>query len=81
MNHRHVVNRQQRRIGQEDGLAADLDRELRGRDDGRADALHRLDDGDPDAGLELPHDLACQQRGDITEVCGLPTVDVLCNAA
>src|SRR5262249_59815735 len=37
--HRQVLQRQLGGIGDEDGVAADLDRELRGADDGRADAL------------------------------------------
>ena len=43
MNHRNAMHRQNRRIGEVNRLAAHLDRELRGADDGRADALAGID--------------------------------------
>ena len=43
MHHRHVVHRQHVGIRQIDGLAADLNGELRGADDGGADALAGID--------------------------------------
>ena len=42
--HRQVLQRQLVGIGDQDGVAADLDRELRGADDGRANALARVPD-------------------------------------
>src|SRR6266436_4736560 len=42
--HRQVLQRQLVGIGDQDGVAADLNRKLRGADDGRANALARVPD-------------------------------------
>ena len=81
MDDGNVVNRQHARIGQVDGLAAHLHRELRSADDGRADALARLDDRDRYPRLELRDDLVGQQLGDVAVTGGFATEDVFGDSA
>ena len=64
----HVVDRQHGRVREEDRLAAHLNGELRGADDGRADAIAGIGDGQRAARGELRSDLVGERFGDVSEL-------------
>ncbi len=81
VNDRDVVHRQHVGVGQIDGLAADLNGELRGADHGGADALAGIDQRQRAAPAQFVRQLAGEQFGDVAEFLLLVAEHVLRDAA
>src|SRR6516162_260156 len=64
-HNRQVANRQDVRVGQVNGLARDLDRELRGADYGGADALARIDQRQVSAPAQVLRQRLRERLGDV----------------
>src|SRR5579862_7496667 len=82
MQHRQVADGQLGAFGDRDGVAAELHRELRCANDRSADALAGIENLQPDtAAVERLAESGGERRTEIVETFGLPTVDVLGDAA
>ena len=80
--HRQILQRQPAGIGDQDGIAADLHRELRRADDGRADTLARVPDRRQVAPMrQHMAQLLRQIKPEIPEAARFPLVEIFGDAA